>query len=309
MVRQENIETESTATGIIPASTSNSDYNSAVIITQNNPPQLISSELTNLGIINILQKAKNLANDQQPAITPQEAPKKPIDVIMAEANQLQMEKNGSDTSTRSLSGHIQGQQEGQQQCIAAQRVPDLCRSVEKLHEFLPDCEKIPGPSQHWQVTQWMASIDVKEKNDAFNSRMAEKQPPTTQESAKKSPSSQQQQLQCEKAATSSEQGQRQSTSPRTLQPGLQNPKDSAGCHGKCISDGQKNDVISEKGGSHIKISEIISDILSGIPNFYIAINDVKNHISDKNSSICNNIKTNNSSLSQINETFMSFKKN
>ncbi|MBW0548062.1 hypothetical protein O181_087777 [Austropuccinia psidii MF-1] len=50
--------------------------------------------------------------------------------------------------------------------------------------------------------------------------------------------------------------------------------------------------LQKKGGSQIKISEIISDILDGIPNFYIAINDVKSHISDENSSICNNIKTN-----------------
>ncbi|MBW0534091.1 hypothetical protein O181_073806 [Austropuccinia psidii MF-1] len=105
-----------------------------------------------------------------------------------------------------------------------QRVRDPFRSVEKLHEFLPDSEKVPGPSQHLQVIQWMASIDRKEEHDAFNSRIEEKQPSTTQASAKNSPSSQQQQLQCEKAATSSQQGQRQGTSHKTLLPGLQNPK-------------------------------------------------------------------------------------
>ncbi|MBW0479493.1 hypothetical protein O181_019208 [Austropuccinia psidii MF-1] len=71
-------------------------------------------------------------------------------------------------------------------CIAAQRVPDPGRFVEKLHEFLPNCEKIPGPSQHFKVTQWMESIDGKEKHDAFNSRMEERQPSTTQASAKNS---------------------------------------------------------------------------------------------------------------------------
>ncbi|MBW0513557.1 hypothetical protein O181_053272 [Austropuccinia psidii MF-1] len=201
-----------------------------------------------------------------------------------------------------------GSPEGLQQCIAAQRVPDPCRSVKKLHELLPDCEEIPGPSQHLQVTQWMASIDGKGKHDAFNSKMEEKQPSTTQASAKNSSSSQQQQFQCEKEATSSEKGQRQSTSHKNLQQGLQNPKDSAGCHVKCISDGQNNDGISEKGGSQIKISEMISDTLDGIPNLYIAINDMKSHISDKNSSICNNLKTNNLSLSQINKTLMYFEK-
>ncbi|MBW0571841.1 hypothetical protein O181_111556 [Austropuccinia psidii MF-1] len=97
----------------------------------------------------------------------------------------------------------------------------------------------------------MASIDEKEEHDDFNSKMEEKQPSTTQASAKNSPSSQQQQIQPEKETTSSEQGQRKGTSDKTLQQGLQNPKDSAGCHGKCISDGQNNDGIKEKGRSQI----------------------------------------------------------
>ncbi|MBW0537992.1 hypothetical protein O181_077707 [Austropuccinia psidii MF-1] len=224
----------------------------------------------------------------------------------SEAHNTISRSNRADTATRSLSGHIQSQPEGLQQCIAAQRVPDPCRSVEKLHEFLPDCEKIPGPSQHLQVTQWMASIDGKEEHDAFSRRMEEKMPSTTQASAKNSPNSQQQQFQCEKAATSSKQGQRQGTSHKTLQPGLQNPKYSAGLHGKCISDGQNNYEITEKGGSQIKISEMISDIFDSIPEFYEAINDVKTLVSNKHSSICNNLKKNNLSLSQINEKLMFF---
>ncbi|MBW0564241.1 hypothetical protein O181_103956 [Austropuccinia psidii MF-1] len=190
------------------------------------------------------------------------------------------EGQGDDTSKRSLNGHIQSQPEGLQQLIAAQRVPDPCRSVEKLHEFLPEFKKIPGPSQHLQVTQWMESIHGKEKHDAFN---RPNHPSKCQE----------QPFHHEKAATISEQGQRQSTSHKDLQPGLQNPKYSAGCHGKCISDGQNNDGIAEKGGSQIKISERISDILDGILNSYIAINDVKNHIYDRDSSICNNLKADN----------------
>ncbi|MBW0587203.1 hypothetical protein O181_126918 [Austropuccinia psidii MF-1] len=110
------------------------------------------------------------------------------------------EGQGADTATRSLNGYIQSHPEGLQQCISAQRVPDPCRSVEKLHEFLTECGKI---------AQWMASIDGKAKHDAFNRGMEGKRPSTTQESAKNSPSSQQQQFQCEKAATSSEKGQGQ----------------------------------------------------------------------------------------------------
>ncbi|MBW0514526.1 hypothetical protein O181_054241 [Austropuccinia psidii MF-1] len=47
---------------------------------------------------------------------------------------------------------------------------------------------------------------------------------------------------------------------------------------------------------------MISDIFDSIPELYEAITDVKSHISGENSSICNNLKTNNLSLSQINET-------
>ncbi|MBW0538269.1 hypothetical protein O181_077984 [Austropuccinia psidii MF-1] len=169
-------------------------------------------------------------------------------------------------------------------------------------------EKIPGPSQYFQVAQWMASIDGKEEHDPFSCRMEEKQPSTTQASAKNSPSSQQQKFQHEKSAKSSKQGQRQSKSPKNLQPGLQNLKDSEKFHGRCIPGGQNNDGITKKGGSQIKISEIISDIFDSIPELYEARNGVKPHVSDKNSSICNNLKTNNLSVSQINETLMCFEK-
>ncbi|MBW0593726.1 hypothetical protein O181_133441 [Austropuccinia psidii MF-1] len=152
----------------------------------------------------------------------------------------------------------------------------------------------------------MASIDGKEEYDAFNSRMEEKQTSTTKASSKTSPSGQQQQFQREKAAKSSKQGQREGTSPKALQPGIQDSKDSAGCHGKCISDGQNHDGMKEEGGSQIKLPEMISDIFNSIPELYEAINDVKKHLSDKNETICNNIKTNNLSLCQINETLMCF---
>ncbi|MBW0531767.1 hypothetical protein O181_071482 [Austropuccinia psidii MF-1] len=53
---------------------------------------------------------------------------------------------------------------------------------------------------------------------------------------------------------------------------------------------------------------MLSDIFDSIPELYEAINDVKTHVSDKNSSICNNLKTNNLSLSQIDEKLMCFEK-
>ncbi|MBW0555293.1 hypothetical protein O181_095008 [Austropuccinia psidii MF-1] len=77
----------------------------------------------------------------------------------SEADKTVLTSKRAETATRSLSGHLQSLPEGLQQCIAAQRVPYLCRSVGKLHELIPDCKKIPGSSQNLQVTQWTASID------------------------------------------------------------------------------------------------------------------------------------------------------
>ncbi|MBW0565687.1 hypothetical protein O181_105402 [Austropuccinia psidii MF-1] len=192
----------------------------------------------------------------------------------SEADKTVLPSKRVDTATRSLSGHLQNQPEGLQQCITAQRVLDPCRSVEKLPEFLPDCEKMSGSFQHLKITQWMASIDGKEEYDSFNRRMEEKQPTTTKASARTSPSGQQQKFQHEKAATSSEQGQRKGTSLKTLQQGLQDSKDSTGCHGKFISDGQNNDGIAKEGGRQIRISEMISDIFDSIPELYEAITDI-----------------------------------
>ncbi|MBW0505620.1 hypothetical protein O181_045335 [Austropuccinia psidii MF-1] len=198
MVRQENIQTASTVTSIIPSSTVNSEHNSTVIITHNNQPEPISSELINLDIINTLQKAKNWANrtscncssssqkgyrcdyGRSQSVTEGQGSvngSKTGKLCHSEADDTFLPSNRAYTSTRSPSGHVQSQTEGLQQCISAHRVSDPCISVEKLHEFLPECEKHPGPSQHLKVTQCMALIDGKEKHDSLNRRMEGNNPP------------------------------------------------------------------------------------------------------------------------------------
>ncbi|MBW0563733.1 hypothetical protein O181_103448, partial [Austropuccinia psidii MF-1] len=152
--RQENIETASTATTIIPARTDNSDNNSTVIITQNTQPEQISSELINFDISNTLQKAKNLANraSYNPSGSSQKGDRcdygrsqsvtegqgsvsgsQNDKLCHSEADNTVLPSKRADMATRSLSGHIKSQPEGLQQCIAAQRVPDPFRYVEKLH--------------------------------------------------------------------------------------------------------------------------------------------------------------------------------
>ncbi|MBW0593267.1 hypothetical protein O181_132982, partial [Austropuccinia psidii MF-1] len=123
VVRQENIETASTVTSIIPAST--------VIVTQNNQPEPISSELINLDISNTLQKAKNLTNARSGAsYNPSSSSQKgnrcdygrsqpgtdgkgSVDdfqtakVGHSDADNTILPSQRADTATRSLSGHIQ----------------------------------------------------------------------------------------------------------------------------------------------------------------------------------------------------------
>ncbi|MBW0584342.1 hypothetical protein O181_124057 [Austropuccinia psidii MF-1] len=48
----------------------------------------------------------------------------------SEADKTVLPSKRAYTATRSLSGHLQSQPEGLQQCISAQRVPDPCRCVE-----------------------------------------------------------------------------------------------------------------------------------------------------------------------------------
>ncbi|MBW0590334.1 hypothetical protein O181_130049, partial [Austropuccinia psidii MF-1] len=140
MARQEKIETASTVTRIIPASTVNSDHNSTVIVTQNNQPEQISSELMSLDISNTLQKAKNLANraSYNPSSSYQKGHRHDCGRVQSvtegqgSGDHFQIDKlchsgahntilpsKRADTATRRLSGHLQSQPEGLQQCTVA----------------------------------------------------------------------------------------------------------------------------------------------------------------------------------------------
>ncbi|MBW0496631.1 hypothetical protein O181_036346 [Austropuccinia psidii MF-1] len=131
------------------------------------------------------------SSDWEKALTPQEAPKRVIDMIIAEAqgsvNESQTENlccleayttilpsSRAETSTRSLNGHMKSNPECIQKFTSTQRGSNSRRSLENLHEVLPDCEKASGPYQYFQVTEWRESIYEKEVNNAFNSRIEEK---------------------------------------------------------------------------------------------------------------------------------------
>ncbi|MBW0578944.1 hypothetical protein O181_118659, partial [Austropuccinia psidii MF-1] len=140
VVRQENIETASTVTSIIPASTINSNHNSTVIVTQNNQPKPISFELINLDINNTLQKVKNLANrasynpssgsqkfhrhdyGRSQSVTEGQGPVDDLQINQlchSKADKTVLPSTRAYTATRSLNDHLQSQPEGFQKCIAA----------------------------------------------------------------------------------------------------------------------------------------------------------------------------------------------
>ncbi|MBW0571448.1 hypothetical protein O181_111163 [Austropuccinia psidii MF-1] len=156
MVRQENIETASTLTSIIPAIIVNSDHNSTIIVTQNIQPEPIPSELVNLEISNTPQKAKDLANRARynPSSSAQKGNrchygrsqsgtegKGSVDDFQtpkmghSEAHNTILPSKRAATATTSLSGHIQSKPQCIQLCSSVQGVPDPCRPVEELHEF------------------------------------------------------------------------------------------------------------------------------------------------------------------------------
>ncbi|MBW0481877.1 hypothetical protein O181_021592 [Austropuccinia psidii MF-1] len=82
----------------------------------------------------------------------------------------------------------------------------------------------------------MKSVDGKEKYDAFNIKMHEQQPSITQTDAKTS---------CSSNVKTNPQAQNKGKAKAPAKP--HTPK-ATGCHGKCVSDGQNYDVITEKGG-------------------------------------------------------------
>ncbi|MBW0581561.1 hypothetical protein O181_121276 [Austropuccinia psidii MF-1] len=65
-------------------------------------------------------------------------------LFTSEADDTILPSKRADTTAGSLIGHLQSQPEGLEQCTEAQRVPDPCRSAQKLNELIPDCKKIPG---------------------------------------------------------------------------------------------------------------------------------------------------------------------
>ncbi|MBW0515952.1 hypothetical protein O181_055667 [Austropuccinia psidii MF-1] len=101
----------------------------------------------------------------------------------------------------------------------------------------------------------MTSIDGKKNMMLLTAKLRENNPPPPKQVPKTAPIARSSNFNVKKHPTSSEQGQRKGISPKTLQTGLQNPKDSAGCHGKCISDGQNNDGITEKEESRLKLQK------------------------------------------------------
>ncbi|MBW0544861.1 hypothetical protein O181_084576 [Austropuccinia psidii MF-1] len=225
-----------------------------------------------------------------------------------EAHNTVLPSNKADTTTRSLSGHIQRHPECLKQCIAAQRVPDPCGSVGKLHEFLPDCGKIPAPYQHLQVTQWMHPLMERKNLMLLTEELRKNNSPPPKKVPKTAPvaSSRNSNVKKHPQAQNKGKGKAPATKPYSqgyrISNNQQNAMENVFQMARTIMELQK------KVEAKFKYQKMISDILDGIPNLYIAINDVKSHIYDKKSLICNNLKTNKLSLSQINETLVCFEK-
>ncbi|MBW0469289.1 hypothetical protein O181_009004 [Austropuccinia psidii MF-1] len=83
----------------------------------------------------------------------------------SEAYKTIFPSNRAYTSTRSLSLDTQIQPDGIKHYTSTQRVSNPRISLKKVHQLLPYCEKVSGPSQYFQVTEWRAPL--MEENSMF----------------------------------------------------------------------------------------------------------------------------------------------
>ncbi|MBW0574888.1 hypothetical protein O181_114603 [Austropuccinia psidii MF-1] len=130
----------------------------------------------------------------------------------------------SKSGTEGKYGHIQSQPQSLQQCTAVQEVPDPCRSVEKLHEFLPDCEKVHGLSQYLQVAQWMASIDGKGKMMLLTLEWWKNNPPPPNQVAKTAPVASSSNYNVKKQTQAPNKGKGKAQAPKPYSQGYRIPK-------------------------------------------------------------------------------------
>ncbi|MBW0470722.1 hypothetical protein O181_010437 [Austropuccinia psidii MF-1] len=155
-----------------------------------------------------------------------------------------------------------------------------------------------------QVTQWMESIYGKEKHDAFNRRMEENNPTPPKRVPKTAPIARSSNFNMKMQPQAENKAKGKAPATNTYSQGYRFLKIQKDAMKNVFQMAGTMMELQKKQGSQIEISEIISETMDGSKSLYIAINDMQSNISDKNSSICNNIKTNNLSLSQINETIM-----
>ncbi|MBW0562852.1 hypothetical protein O181_102567 [Austropuccinia psidii MF-1] len=170
-----------------------------------------------------------------------------IKVVHSEADNTVLPSNRSDTATRSLSGYIQRQPEGLKNALQHkeyQILADLWKNCMKSYLTLRKC--LGHPNTCKLINGWHPFM---EKNNMMlltaewrkQNPIPLKQVPRTSLVARSSDSNVTQQPQAWNK------GKGKEPAKKPLQSGLQNPKDSAGFHGKLISDGKNNYLITEKG--------------------------------------------------------------
>ncbi|MBW0530439.1 hypothetical protein O181_070154 [Austropuccinia psidii MF-1] len=186
--------------------------------------------------------------NQEPAITPQEASKKVIDLTSPQEASVDIYKASQKSHNNALKHKeyqiLADQWKNSINSYLTVRIflghPNTCKLLNRRHAVLEKKNMIP-----------------------LTAERRKKNPPPPKQVPKTAPVSRSNNSNL-KNQPKPQQWQRQGTSHKTVQPGLHNPRNSEGCHGKFITDGQNNDGITEKGGCQIKISEMIFDTFDAI---------------------------------------------
>ncbi|MBW0592446.1 hypothetical protein O181_132161 [Austropuccinia psidii MF-1] len=97
------------------------------------------------------------------------------------------EGQGADTATRSLSGHLQSHPEGLKQCIAAERVPDPCRSVENCMNSYLNVRRFLGHPNTCKLLNGWHSLMEKKKMMLSSAEWRKKNPSPPKQVPKTAP--------------------------------------------------------------------------------------------------------------------------
>ncbi|MBW0491631.1 hypothetical protein O181_031346 [Austropuccinia psidii MF-1] len=142
----------------------------------------------------------------------------------SEADKTVLPSKTAKTTTRSLSRHFKSQPEGLQQCIAAQRVPDPCRSVENcMNSYLTVREFMRHPKTCKLLNGWHPLMEKKNMM-LLTAEWRKKNPPPPKQVPKTAPVAGSRNYNMKKQPQAQNKGKRKAPATKPYSQGYRIPK-------------------------------------------------------------------------------------